>query len=139
MTWGMFSLPSEPDSSSVYATEAYYGPVPGRVRRFTYRLDGFVSLQAGKNGGEVLTKPLNCSGKTLVVNCAGKLKAELQDTNGKALSGFALADCDAFTGDSTAATLSWKGKSDLSALAGEPIRIRFALEKGDLYSLRFQK
>ncbi|MCB1079962.1 MAG: hypothetical protein KDM64_19235, partial [Verrucomicrobiae bacterium] len=67
MTWGILSLPGRPDELSVYATEAYYGPVPGRVRRFTYRLDGFVSLRAGSDGGEMLTKPLSFAGKNLTV------------------------------------------------------------------------
>lgn len=139
MTWGMFTLPSEPDIISVYATEAYYGTVPGRVRRFTYRLDGFVSLHAEGNGGEVLTKPIVCGGKSLEVNCAGKLKVELQGPDGKAIPGFSLAECDPFEGDSTNAKLTWNGKSDLSSIAKKPIRIRFVVEKGDLYSMRFQK
>ncbi len=142
MTWGMFSLPGKPNEISVYATEAYYGTVPGRVRRFTYRLDGFVSLQAGAKGGEVITKPLSWKGKSLEVNCevnkGGSLKVELQDSEGNALPGFALADCDSFSGDDTAAKISWGGKGELSALAGKNLRVRFALSNGDLYSMRFR-
>ncbi len=142
MTRGMFTLPGKPDEISVYATEAYYGHVPGRVRRFTYRLDGFVSLSATASGGTVLTKPLQGKGKSLTVNCAlkkgGELKAELQDAAGTPIPGFGLAESDAFTGDDTAAALSWNGKSDLSAVAGKAIRIRFSLKDGDLYSLQFQ-
>lgn len=142
MTWGMFTLPGKPDEISVYATEAYYGPVPGRVRRFSYRIDGFVSLQAGDKGGEVISKALIGKGATLEVNCAvrdgGSLQAELQDAEGNALPGYALADSDAFSGDDTAAKLTWAGKSDLSAFAGQPMRVRFAISKADLYSMRFR-
>jgi hypothetical protein len=142
MTRGMFTLPGKPDEISVYATEAYYGLVPGRVRRFTYRLDGFVSLRAGEKGGEMVTKPLAWIGKSLGVNAAmesgGSLQVELQDEGGKALPGFALADCDGFAGDDTAAKITWGGSSDLSPLAGKPVRVRFVLSRGDLYSMRFQ-
>ena len=142
MTWGVFSLPGKPDEIAVYATEAYYGSVPGRVRRFTYRLDGFVSLQAGEKGGEIVTKPLNWKGNSLQVNCAvedgGSLKVELQDSGGNALPGFSLNESDAFSGDSTAAKLSWGGENDLSSLAGKALRVRFVLSNGNLYSMQFR-
>ncbi len=142
MTWGLFPLPGKPDEMTVYATEAYYGPVPGRVRRFTYRLDGFVSLQAGEKGGSVLTKSLQIAGKELTVNCqvqkGGSLRVELQDADGNALAGFASADCDPFTGDATSAKISWGGKSDLSSLKGKAVRVKYFLSKGDLYSMQFR-
>lgn len=142
MTWGMFSLPGKPDEISVYATEAYYGQVPGRVRRFTYRLDGFVSLSAPASGGIVLTKSLQWKGQVLNVNCTinkgGSLKAELQDAEGNPLPGFELANSDSFTGDETAVPLTWKGKSDLSSLKGKAVRIKFSLKDGDLYSIQFR-
>lgn len=142
MTWGMFTLPGAPDEISVYATEAYYGQVPGRVRRFTYRLDGFVSLRAEDQSGEIVTKPLAWSGNSLTLNAAvengGSLRVELQQEDGKVLPGFTLADCDPFIGDDTAATITWGGRSDLTSLAGKPLRVRFVLSKGDLYSMQFR-
>ena len=72
------------------------------------------------------------------MNDGGTLKVELQDAEGKALPGFSLANSDAFAGDSTAAKMSWGGKSDLSSLAGKPLRVRYELSKGDLYSMRFR-
>src|SRR5690606_7220159 len=53
MTWGMFQLPHRPDEISVYGTENYYEPTPGRLRRFVYRVDGFVALRSGTEGGAV--------------------------------------------------------------------------------------
>ena len=46
----VLTLPGKTEELTVFATEAYYGPGPGRVRRFTYRLDGFVSLRAMPHG-----------------------------------------------------------------------------------------
>ncbi|MEX2577785.1 MAG: hypothetical protein WD342_01905 [Verrucomicrobiales bacterium] len=142
MAWGMVTLPEHPDEISVYATEAYYGPVPGRVRRFVYRLDGFVSLRADADGGEAVTRPLEWKGDTLTLNYAGRsgnssLRVELQDAAGAALPGFALDDAVPLTGDNTAATVEWKGGASLESLGDQPVRIRFVLRDADLYSLRF--
>ena len=63
---------------------------------------------------------------------------ELQQEDGKVLPGFTLADCDPFIGDDTAATITWGGRSDLTSLAGKPLRVRFVLSKGDLYSMQFR-
>ena len=142
LTWGLFPLPGKPDEMSVYATEAYYGPVPGRVRRFVYRLDGFVSRRASPEGGEILTKPLTFSGNHLSLNYAarsdgGSVKIEIQDAAGKPIPGFTLADSVPLAGDAVKATAHWKSGYDLSSLAGTPVRVRFVLSDADLFSLRF--
>lgn len=70
------------------------------MRRFTFRTDGFVSVNAGATGGTLATKPLTFTGASLSLNIAsrGQTRVELQDAGGKPLPGFALADCAAFTG-----------------------------------------
>ena len=55
MTWGMVQLPGNNREYSVYATEAYYTGPDSRVRRFVYRVDGFVSATADSSGGRLLT------------------------------------------------------------------------------------
>ena len=142
MTWGMLKLPGKPGEISVYATEAYYGPVPGRVRRFAYRLDGFVSLRAGAGGGEMLGRLSTFSGNHLTLNYkvldeSGSLRVELQDEKGQPIDGFALGDCKPLTGDSVKATVGWKNGHDLSALSGKPVRVRFVARQADLFSMRF--
>ncbi len=142
MTWGLLQLPGRPDELSVYATEAYYGEQPGRVRRFTYRLDGFASMRAGEAGGELLTKPLVYSGSHLSLNHAahrpgGEVRVELQGADGTPIPGHTLEDSMPLTGDSVKQTVAWKGGGDLSDLEGKPIRLRIAVKNADLYSLRF--
>ena len=142
MAWGMLTLPDRPEEISVYATEAYYGPVPTRIRRFVYRLDGFVSLRAGAEGGEVVTKPIIFDGSTLILNYAthpkGKVQVEIQDASGKPISGFTLSESIVLSKDSVQATVSWNGNSNLRSLAVQPIRIRMVAKNADLYSLRFE-
>ncbi|MCB1235560.1 MAG: hypothetical protein KDM91_10855 [Verrucomicrobiae bacterium] len=136
MTWGMVQLPGKPDEISVYATEAYYGPVPGRVRRFVYRLDGFVSLRAAGEPGEVLTKAVAYRGNHLTLNYAaregGSVSVELLDPKGAT-----LAKSEPLTGDSVKATVKWDNGEPIAAQAGKPVHLRFTLQNADLYSMRF--
>ena len=60
--WGIVETasgnPGSPVELSLYATEGYYETRAVKLRRFTLRPDGFVSVNAPLRGGEVLTKPL---------------------------------------------------------------------------------
>jgi len=102
------------------------------------RLDGFVSLRAGATAGEVVTKSITVDGTSLWVNAAaqaGTLKAELLDAaTGAVIPGYTLADSVALQADSVRAKLQWQGGSDLSALAGSSVKIRFSVQNADLYS-----
>ena len=138
MAWGLLQLPGNDRELSVYATEAYYAGPGGRLRRFTFRTDGFVSVHAAGEA-TLITKPLTFAGSKLALNIAsrGHTRVELQDAGGKPLPGFTLADCVPLVGDHIEQAVSWKGAS-LAALAGQPVRLRFQLQDADLFSLRFQ-
>ena len=143
ITWGLVRLPHSDREYSVYATEAYFvaGGPHSRVRRFTYRVDGFVSVRASAQGGHLVSKPLLFSGRKLVVNFAtshqGSLAVELQDAEGKPIPGFTLADCLPLNGDEIEKTVAWKGGADVSPLAGKSVRLRFDLKDADVFSFRF--
>jgi hypothetical protein len=91
----------------------------------------------------VVTKSLPVSGKSLYVNAAaqaGTLKAELLDADtGTAIPGYTLADSVALQADAVRAKLQWQGVTDLSALAGRSVRIRFSVQNADLYSFWFDQ
>ena len=141
MTRGLLQLPGQDRELSVYATEAYYAGPGSRVRRFTFRTDGFVSLHAGANDAEVLTRALRFEGKELAINYAttdkGSLRVEIQDAAGRPIPGFALADCRALTGDSIEQAVTWEKGGDVSSLAGQVVRLRFVLHDADLYAMQF--
>lgn len=109
--------------------------------QYVMRLDGFISVNAGFEEGEFITKPLIFDGKQLELNCstagAGNLRVEIQTPDGEPISGFALDDSDAIRGDSIAQTATWKESSDVSSLGGKPIRLRFVMNEADLFSLKF--
>jgi hypothetical protein len=139
MTWGLLQRADNDRELSVYATEAYYSGPGSRVRRFTFRTDGFVSVRAAM-AGTLITKPLTFAGSRLALNIVSKkgTRVELQDPGGRPLPGFTLDDCEPIVGDFIEHTASWKSGKNLGTLAGRPVRVRFALADADLFAMRFQ-
>ena len=141
VSWGLVQLPSKTNEYSLYAAEDRRTGNSMRLRRYSYRTDGFVSLSSRGSAGELLTKPLKFSGNRLVVNYSaksgGSLRVELQDATGNPIPGFGADDCHEITGDSIIQSISWKNNSDLSSLAGKSLRLLFKLKDADLYSFQF--
>jgi hypothetical protein len=90
----------------------------------------------------MVTKPLTFAGKELELNfatsAAGSVGVELQDAAGQPISGFTLADNLPTIGNELDRAVQWKGGSDVSRLAGQPIRLRLVLKDADVYALRFK-
>ncbi len=144
--WGMFETKSTvedtPKEISLYATESYWEGMYTSVRRYTLRLDGFVSAYAPLAGGEFVTKPIRFDGGNLALNVetsgAGGIQVEIQDLAGKPLEGYALADCPPIFCDRVQKIVRWKGRGgDVRPLSGKPVRLRFVLNDADLYSFQF--
>jgi hypothetical protein len=143
--WGMLETDSDLAGGgrelSFYVTEHYWRGVSVTFRRYALRLDGFVSVNAPMAGGGAVSRPVVFDGARLSLNysasAAGSVRVELQDAEGRAIPGFRLDECWECLGDTVDGTAIWKGGSDVSALAGRPIRVRFELKDADLYSLRF--
>ncbi|MCP4645562.1 MAG: hypothetical protein GY851_34275 [bacterium] len=131
-----------PNELSMYLSEGAWRDDVNRMRRYSLRIDGFVSMHAKGAGGEFTTKPLTFTGAALVINysssAAGSVRVELQTADGAPIDGFSLADCPEMYGDTINQTVSWKAGPDVSALAGQTVRIRFVLKDADVYSLRFR-
>ena len=68
----------------------------------------------------------------------GSLRVEILDEADKPIPGFAMADCPEIYGDAIEQAVAWKGGSDVSALAGQTVRLRIALKDADLYSIQFR-
>ena len=142
MANGLVRLPGNDREYAVYGTEAYYAGLDSRLRRFMYRIDGFVSIHAGQAGGTLLTKPLKFEGKELVLNLAagngGTAQVELQSAAGEPIPGFTVKQSKKLAGDKIEMTAAWNSGSHVGDLAGKPVRLRFELKNADLYSIRFR-
>jgi len=133
-------LQTSPTELSMYAKENSRLP-SAHIRRLSLRPDGFVSIKAPYDGGDLTTKPLKFSGKELRLNystsAVGAIRVEIQDADGKAIPGFALEDCVEIFGDKLDGPVRWELHSDVSSLAGRSVRLRFVMSDADLYAFRF--
>ncbi len=140
MAWGLIATPGNDREYSVYASEDYLRGPDTRLRRFTYRVDGFVALRGGPQGGQLTTPPLQVGGGKLEINYlarpGGHVRVEIQDATGQPLAHFSAADCDPLQGDEIARLVTWNtdGNGPFSA---QPVRVRFEVQDADLYSFRF--
>ena len=114
-----------------------YGQPTAHLKRYALRTDGFVSVHAGYQPGELLTKPLKFQGKRLEINystsAAGSIRIEVQDASGKVLE-----ESREIIGDQIDRTVAWKSGGDLAGVQGTPVRLRVILRDADLYSIRFR-
>ena len=124
-------VPTGPAEMSIYV----------RDRRFVLRTDGFVSVHASHQAGQLLTVPLTFDGGELEINystsAAGSVQIEIQDPEGLPLQGFSLGDCDRIVGDEVSRIVTWEGSAAVGDLADNPVRLRFVLTESDLFSFRF--
>ena len=145
MAWNMVttrsSQPGAPQELSFYAGSGKWHGEGTKITRHTLRQDGFVSASSPLEGGEIITRPLTFDGSRLDINfstsAAGSIQVELQTATGRPISGFTLADSDQTFGDELDRTISWNGSTDVSSLAGKTVRLRIAIQDGDLYALKF--
>jgi hypothetical protein len=136
----MYGLIRRGDEIWQYANEggAHGGSAPRFWSRYTQRLDGFVSLDAGKTSGKATTLPLIFQGNRLVlnINVAGYAKIAITDENGNPFSGFGLDDCDLIKIDSVRHTVTWKGRANIGHLSGKIIRLKFEFQNSKLYAFQ---
>jgi len=145
--WGVVENRSDiagaPNELSFYTSDEGYWRDRVVMRRYTLRIDGFVSIRAPLSGGEVTTKPLVFQGNRLMMNystsAAGSVRVEIQGQSSKAIKGYTLADCPEIFGDAIQREVQWKDGPDVACLAGKPIRLRFALKDADLYAFCFRE
>jgi hypothetical protein len=143
--WGMIQTPSAlegaPPELSFYAREGVWRGTEVSLRRYSLRLDGFVSLNAPRSGAEFTTRPVVFEGNRLELNfstsAAGSLRVEIQDPAGTPITGFSEEDCVPVIGDELSRRVRWTEGDELSHLSGRPVRLRVLMQDADLYAFRF--
>ena len=104
----------------------------------TLRLDGWCSLQAGFDGGEVVTKPIILPNGELFINAAsdwGEVVVELLEVDDNSIEGMRSAPVSA---DGIRLQVQWPKGNELSRLASKPVRLRFILKNALLYSWKVE-
>lgn len=145
--WPLVETPEENDTTapnelSLYAPERTRVEGEVRLRRFSIRLDGFVSLNATTKPCETVINTFTFTGRLLSINfstsAAGWMRFELQDADSAPIMGYTLTDCDEIFGDVVDRPVLWNGSADISELAGKPIRMRIVMSDSDLFSFKFE-
>jgi len=124
---------------ALYGGVEHEGGTHDRLLRLSQRLDGFVSLDSKTGTGTAITRPLEFSGNSLELNLAakGRVRVALLNEAGQSFAGFGLEECTPLTTDSMRQRVSWKNGSDVGALAGKVVRLKFELSKAKLYAFQF--
>ena len=105
-----------------------------QIRAATWRRDGFVSMD-GMEKGSLITTPLAFEGRDLHVNFKGEsLRVSLLDANGKT-----VGQSEPLKGNLVSGLVHWKKSGSLSERKGAPVRLRFEITKGSLWSFRFSQ
>lgn len=120
-------------------TTGHGGPLPAKrisVGRAEWRRHGFVSLDAGPDGGELETVPVQLSAAGVALNAdaqRGEVTFALAEADGRPITGFDFTDCQPLCQDSTAFPLRWSGQAAVPT--DRPVVIRLRFKNTRLYSL----
>jgi hypothetical protein len=130
-----------PTEMSFYVNQNYGQPT-AHLRRYSLRLDGFASVNAPWEGGELVTPPVIFKGNVLSLNfatsAAGGIWVELQDARGLPLKGYGMEDSQETIGNEIERVVHWRQGSSVARLAGTAVRLRFRLKDADLYAFQFR-
>ena len=111
------------------------------ILRVVQRLDGFVSLDAGREGGDLTTPVLTFEGSRLQLNidCGGMGEAwvEFQDAAGAAIRGFTMDESVSVDRNGVAQEVWWHNGPEISSLAGRPIKMRIRMRSASLFGFQF--
>ena len=114
----------------------------GAVCLAVLRRDGFVSLTAGPEVGQLITKPFTATGDELLLNAnvhnGGEVRVEVLGDNSEPMPGFTLSDSVPLRGAGVAQVVGWHD-ANWARLAGETIAIRIQLRSADLYSFHVRR
>ncbi len=135
-----FPLSGYQNTHNMYFHATRERPSHGGVWLARLREDGYMAVEA-ESEGEFWTQPATFTGSRLLLNCWGltgaRVRVELSDRAGKPLPGYALSECDPLMGEHLWSPVTWAGRSDVSALRGQLIRIRFELHRVRLHGFQF--
>lgn len=95
-----------------------------------------VALESPERG-EFTMVTLLPPGRKLLINAvtkrAGEIRVQVDRVDGRTFD-----NCDPIVGDQYRKEVTWKGQADLGHKDGEPIRLRFRMEKAQLFGLDFE-
>ena len=122
--------------------DPWYGKrTPGGIHRYVQRLDGFVSLDAGRKPGIATTKPFVLRGQHLALNTDAELaqsaaRGSMLVVKVLNIDGTLLAESDPIRSAGIALRPTWKNTADLGAWIDQPIQLQFTMRYAKLYAFQ---
>lgn len=114
----------------------------GGVALATLKRDRFASLETGiphAGPSRVITKPFVVRHPRLYLNAAtwmqGSIRVEALTRDWQPIPGFAEPEAREIQGDALDHPVRWSNQADLSALAGEEIRLKFHMTRARLHAM----
>ena len=106
------------------------------------RRDGFASLADTGKPGEVITRPLSFKGKRLFINAdvqpGGSIKVGLLTPDYKPVPKYSTGDCKVIKTGAVKMPVTWSGVSEFTLPEGEHVRLKFELDKAEIYAFWFE-
>ena len=130
--------PRDPESLSPMERADYLDDHHSAIHLAVLRRDGFVSLDAGRREGTLLTRPLVMTGDSLWLNLdapEGRVRVEILDAEVGPIPGFSGSDALSFSGDRIRFPIRWRESESLGRLNGKTVRLRIHLRKASLYAV----
>jgi hypothetical protein len=130
------------DASWLYYTAistGHGGPLPAKqisIGRASWRLHGYASLNAGPDGGHVVTRPVLLGRARLVLNAdasRGRIRVGLTEADGTPIAGYGLQHSVALRTDATRWQVRWENED--SVPMDRPVRIEMEMRSAALFSL----
>ncbi|MCP4641318.1 MAG: hypothetical protein GY851_12825, partial [bacterium] len=112
-------------------------PNRGSIGLGTLRVDGFVSMRAGDEGGVLTTKPLRLDGDTLFINAnatGGGIRVEVLDEDGAVMAPFSHNRCVEVAQNGVRIPVRWQDAEVLGELKDRPVQLRCLLQNAEIYA-----
>lgn len=101
----------------------------------------FASIRPMKKQGQVITPPIEVTGKHLLVNADaahGSINVAILKEDGSEIENFTIKDSKELKEDGLSLLVDWNQASSLSGMVGKKVRLKFVLNKGSkLFAFKF--
>lgn len=126
-------LPYAPNEISMYIFENHWSQMPAKLRRYTIRIDGFVSYKATYAPCVIATNPFIFEGNELSINFATSARGYVKI---KLISGDQAIDSIEMFGNTHDKKVIFEN-GDVAHFAGKPVVMEIMLSDADVYSFKF--
>ncbi len=125
--------PGLPNELSMYVPSGHWSMKYHTVRRYTLRVDGFVSYNAPYKPATIVTKPFVFTGKSLSLNLATSAKGYVRI---KLIGESQALDSIELFGDTLDRKVAFTN-GEVAALSGKLVTMEITMSDADIYSFKF--